>query len=93
MPPSAPSDSVGHRSAFATLHLRLAGASQMRELGELGTIRERGEAQVRQRLRARGDLGADLRVLQRGVERPVEQEIQVTLRLRGERFAPRGTAA
>ena len=53
------------------------------ELRELGPVGERRRAQVRQRAcRARCTSAADVGVLERRVERPIEQEVEIALRLR-----------
>ncbi len=53
----------------------------MFELGKLRTVGERGRSQLRQGQGSRRDLGPDFHVLERRVQRPVEQEVQVTARL------------
>ena len=75
------------------LHLRFAGARQVREFADLGPVVERRGAQIGQRPGGGGDFGGHFRVLERCVERPVEQEIEITARLRRERSPPRATAA
>ena len=82
MPPSAPNDKRRPPVGARDFRLRLARARQCLELRELGTILERGCAQLRECARGRADVGGDLGILERGVERAIEQEVEIALRLR-----------
>jgi hypothetical protein len=74
----------GPELGFREPGLRLAGTREMRQFGDLGAVVQRRLAQFGQCARGGRDIGLHLGVLQRRLERPVQQEIEITLRLRRE---------